>query len=214
MFSLSACIGKGSSGTVYIGRHSQTQSVVAIKTIDMRSLKTEYAWRMLSSEVRIMKKLHHPSVVNMLDVFQTKNNTYIITEFCNQGDLRTFLKKQLSSSPTGLSVDLALIIASQIISGLSELAAQGIIHRDLKPANILVSDGVFKITDFGFAKKLDSIDDQLMESLVGTPLYMAPQILNKQQYTSKCDVWSIGLIFYEMIFARTPWPALNVVDLV
>lgn len=179
VFSLSACIGKGSSGTVYVGRHSLRQQVVAIKAIDMRSLKTEYAWRMLSSEVRIMKKLHHPHVVNMLDVFQTKNNTYIITEFCNQGDLRTYLKKKLLASPQGLPVDLALVIISQIISGLSELSAQGIIHRDLKPANILVSDGIFKITDFGFAKKLDSMDDQLMESLVGTPLYMAPQILNK-----------------------------------
>ncbi|EAR99160.1 Serine/Threonine kinase domain protein (macronuclear) [Tetrahymena thermophila SB210] len=208
-FSLSACIGKGSSGTVYVGRHQQTQQVVAIKAVDMRSLKTEYAWKMLCSEVKIMKKLKHPHVVRLLDVFQTKNNTYIITEFCNQGDLRTYLKKKKS-----LTEREAITVISQIMSGLQELANNGIIHRDLKPANILIHDDVFKITDFGFAKKLDSMEDQLMDSLVGTPLYMAPQILNKQQYTSKCDVWSIGLILYELLFGRTPWPAVNVVDLV
>ncbi|KAL4460421.1 hypothetical protein ABPG74_000172 [Tetrahymena malaccensis] len=208
-FSLSACIGKGSSGTVYVGRHQQTQQVVAIKAVDMRSLKTEYAWKMLCSEVKIMKKLKHPHVVRLLDVFQTKNNTYIITEFCNQGDLRTYLKKKKS-----LTEREAITVISQIMSGLQELANNGIIHRDLKPANILIHDDVFKITDFGFAKKLDSMEDQLMDSLVGTPLYMAPQILNKQQYTSKCDVWSVGLILYELLFGRTPWPAVNVVDLV
>lgn len=80
------------------------------------------------------------------------------------------------------------------------MATNGIIHRDLKPANILISkEDVFKITDFGFARMVEKTD-YLMTSLVGTPLYMSPQILKRQMYTSKCDVWSIGLIFYELIY--------------
>jgi serine/threonine-protein kinase ULK/ATG1 len=84
-----------------------------------------------------------------------------------------------------------------------------ITHRDLKPANILISDGVSKISDFGFAKNLEYGENTIMRSIVGTPLYMAPQILNKQTYTNKSDLWSIGLIFYEMIYGFTPWPANN-----
>lgn len=73
-------------------------------------------------------------------------------------------------------------------------------------------NGVFKITDFGFAKKIHV--DSTMNSLVGTPLYMAPQILKRLPYTSKSDIWSLGLIFYEMIFRVTPWHSTNVVELI
>ena len=89
----------------------------------------------------------------------------------------------------------------------------GIIHRDIKPANILISDNVFKLTDFGFAKKVHSHSETLMTSLVGTPLYMSPQILKRLNYTSKCDIWSLGLIFYEMIYGVTPWPSRDIMDL-
>jgi len=90
---------------------------------------------------------------------------------------------------------------------MAELTEKGIIHRDLKPANILIDDGIYKISDFGFARSLSSFSEELMESLVGTPLYMAPQILHKVPYSSKCDIFSLGLVFYELLFGRTPWPA-------
>lgn len=83
---------------------------------------------------------------------------------------------------------------------------KGIIHRDLKPANILVnSKGEFKLADFGFAKYVDHFDSKLLHSIVGTPLYMAPQILKKTKYTTKCDIWSIGFIYYELATSKLPW---------
>lgn len=85
-----------------------------------------------------------------------------------------------------------------------------VIHRDLKPANILVKangskNDSFKLADFGFAKFVSGFEKNMLESIVGTPLYMAPQILEKVPYTTKCDIWSIGLIFYEMLTGALPW---------
>ena len=95
----------------------------------------------------------------------------------------------------------------QLLSGFGELVREKIIHRDLKPANILISDGVYKIGDFGFAKYVDNFGSQMLKSCVGSPIYMAPQILERTQYTTKCDIWSLGIIFYEMIHGYPPWKA-------
>ena len=82
------------------------------------------------------------------------------------------------------------------MNGFKYLYNHEIIHRDLKPANILIQNGRCKISDFGFAKNLEFGENTILRSIVGTPLYMSPQILNKQSYTNKSDLWSVGLIFY------------------
>ena len=98
------------------------------------------------------------------------------------------------------------------MKGVEYLHNNGIIHRDLKPANILMKGDSCKISDFGFAKSLQD-ENTVMKSIVGTPLYMSPQILKKSKYTTKSDLWSIGLIYYEMLHGRTPWPASNQLQL-
>lgn len=80
--------------------------------------------------------------------------------------------------------------------GFEYLNKLDIMHRDLKPANILINGGILKISDFGFARNLDNGDNTILKSIVGTPLYMSPQILSHQVYTSKSDLWSVGLIYY------------------
>lgn len=87
-----------------------------------------------------------------------------------------------------------------------------IIHRDLKPANILINAGCYKLCDFGFARYVDSVAD-LLKSCVGSPLYMAPQILDKQRYNYKCDIWSFGIIYFELLHGAVPWRGNNEVDL-
>jgi serine/threonine-protein kinase ULK/ATG1 len=93
----------------------------------------------------------------------------------------------------------------QIINGMNELVKLHIVHRDLKPANILYNKGVFKLADFGLAKYVDH-ECQLLRTQAGTPFYMAPQILLREKYTSKCDIWSLGIIYYQLLFGKFPWP--------
>jgi serine/threonine protein kinase len=128
---------------------------------------------------------------------------YIVTELCQDGDLYRLLQKKRK-----LSEAEAKNYLKDIMNGAKYLHKNGIIHRDLKPANILIKQGVCKLSDFGFAKSLNE-DEIVMKSIVGTPLYMSPQILKKAKYTTKSDLWSIGLIYYEMLHGKTPWPAQN-----
>ena len=100
------------------------------------------------------------------------------------------------------------------MKGFEYLCKKDIMHRDLKPANILIKDGQLKISDFGFARNLDNGDSTVLKSIVGTPLYMSPQILNHQVYTNKSDLWSVGLIYYELLHGHTPWPASNELQLI
>jgi serine/threonine protein kinase len=86
------------------------------------------------------------------------------------------------------------------------LAKNNTIHRDLKPANILISNGLFKICDFGFSKVIKD-PSVANKTCVGSPIYMAPQILDKKDYSAKCDIWSLGIIMYELIHGTVPWTA-------
>jgi serine/threonine-protein kinase ULK/ATG1 len=99
----------------------------------------------------------------------------------------------------------------QILMGFLELIENSVIHRDVKPENIMMHNGKLKIADFGFAKNVIS-SKHMQKSMVGTPLYMAPQVLKREKYTSKCDIWALGVIFYEviilftqMLFGCLPW---------
>ena len=107
------------------------------------------------------------NVVKLLDVVQTNNNTYIVSEFCNGGDLKDYITKKGK-----LPESEAIEIIRDVLKGFKELFKHNLIHRDIKPANILIHDNIFKLTDFGFAKTI--LENQLMQSLVGTPLYMSP----------------------------------------
>ncbi|CAD8046596.1 unnamed protein product [Paramecium primaurelia] len=207
-FSFKAKVGKGAYGTVYAGKNMNDNKIVALKIIDKKILQTDYANQLIASEIEIMKLIEDKNIVKLIDVLQSVNNTYIITEYCNGGDLREYLKKRKLIS----EVD-AMNIFRDLLHGIKALLKIGIIHRDIKPANIMIHDGEFKITDFGFAKQVDSHIDAIMNSLVGTPLYMSPQILKRQSYTSKCDIWSLGLILYELLYGITPWHSSNLVEL-
>ncbi|CAD8050269.1 unnamed protein product [Paramecium sonneborni] len=207
-FSFKSLLGKGAYGTVYAGKNTNDNSIVALKIIDKKLLLTDYANQLITSEIEIMKKINDSHVVKLLDVLQSANNTYIITEFCNGGDLREFIKTRKV-----IPEEEALKILKDLLQGIKALLKQGIIHRDIKPANILIHESQFKITDFGFAKQIDQNLDTIMNSLVGTPLYMSPQILKRGKYSSKCDIWSLGLIMYELLYGLTPWHSQNLVEL-
>lgn len=203
------CLGQGSFGKVYIAIDLSTNEQVALKQMDIRNYSNdEYLKNQLISEVQIMKKLHHPNIVKFLDYFKSEKSYYFITEYCQNGDLREYLlSKKLTENE-------ALAIFYQLIEGYKEIFRLGVIHRDLKPANILIDKGVFKISDFGFAKLVDKFNNEMLQTMVGSPLYMSLQILTGKPYTSKCDIWSLGIILFEMMVGDAPWKGINEKDLV
>lgn len=141
----------------------------------------------------------------MYHATRTPNHLYMFLEFCGDGDLKDLIKKRDGR----LTESEAVLYFRQIVEGFRYLSQKNIIHRDIKPANILLSEGKAKISDFGFAKCLDNtgMDEAVKQTYLGTPLYMAPQILMEQEFSGKCDIWSLGMMFYEMLYGRTPWTA-------
>jgi len=130
---------------------------------------------------------------------ESDHNIYIVTEYCNGGDLRGYLK----ASKNLLSERKARAILIDILQGYRGLWAKRIIHRDLKPENILLHDNVFKLADFGFARGKSETNS--IQSVVGTPVYMSPELMKGQAYSEETDIWAFGLIYYEMLFGKLPW---------
>ncbi|CAD8133096.1 unnamed protein product [Paramecium pentaurelia] len=197
-------LGEGAFGKVYRGNKLTTNQEVAIKKIDSSMInKDQYLIDALNFEIQIMKQLDHPNIVKFIDKFNTDRSIYIVTEYCADGDLRNIMKgRRIPESEVNQ-------IFCQLASGFKELVKANIIHRDLKPANIMNHRGVVKIADFGFAKIVDNFSGELLRTCVGSPLYMAPQILKKEKYTTKSDIWSLGVIYYEMIYGMAPWTGVD-----
>ena len=147
-----------------------------------------------------MKAIKSPNVVQFYDTVESNKNYYIIQELC-EGDLEDLMKKKKT-----LTEEEALNIMKDLFNGFITLLKEGIVHRDLKLGNIMYAKGKYKIGDFGLAKKNKHVNMK-NSSLVGTPLYMSPEILKSMNYTSKCDIWSLGIIFYELMHGTTPWEA-------
>ena len=137
--------------------------------------------------------------VKMLNYTVGKRFTYIVLELCDSD-----LGKRIAQIKFTEQQSIAAF--SDIMKGFQILVSKGYIHRDVKPANVLVKNNVYKVADFGFATKADVFGRKKMADICGTPLYMAPQLLNNEPYTAKSDIWSLGLMLYEMVFGYVPWP--------
>ena len=197
-------IGRGSFSKIYIGKSIFNNNKVAIKKIRIKEQKKFI--NLIQREISIMKNLSHPNILNMLDFIKTEREYYLILEYCELGDFSKFLNNR------ALKEKHAHRFLFQIASGLKYLYSKKIVHRDLKPQNILVAKNFqLKISDFGFAKFQKS---NLSETICGSPLYMAPEILTYKKYTDKADLWSVGIILYEMLCGKTPFNSSTIYELV
>ncbi|CAD8106978.1 unnamed protein product [Paramecium sonneborni] len=195
-------IGRGFSSRVYKGRDENTLEPVAVKVIDMKMVKQSIHAQLLKNEINALKAFNSKNIMKLFDVFQTQNNTYIITEFCDSGDLNNYIKKK-----GRIDESEAIRILQSVVSAVNEMNQKGYIHRDIKPANILIDKNLPKLADFGFAVPAHEARLQGKNFNVGTPLYMSPQALRQQGHTEKGDVWAIGVVFFEMLYGRTPYNA-------
>merc|ERR1719421_334464 len=144
------------------------------------------------------------------EVQTTERHVYLILEYCPGGDLMMVIKKQGAQTEEQTRTYLV-----QLAHGLHHLRLRNLIHRDLKPQNLLLSaagpHGVLKIGDFGFARYMEQQD--LAETLCGSPLYMAPEILRFHKYDAKADLWSVGAILFELLTSKPPYSGSNHVQL-
>uniref|UniRef100_A0A915KQD6 non-specific serine/threonine protein kinase n=1 Tax=Romanomermis culicivorax TaxID=13658 RepID=A0A915KQD6_ROMCU len=223
-------LGQGSYANVYKAQRRElrpngTREVLAVKCIAKSKVcVTQTAQDNLVREIDILKKLSHPNIVRLVDFLWDKNNVYLITEYCNAGDLSCYIR-QTSQFPPGssnkklfsLPEPLTRKFLQQLAAAMRYLRSKQISHMDLKPQNILLTieydkSITLKIADFGFATKLSYTDRAT--SLRGSPLYMAPEMLKGGSYDVRVDLWSIGVIIYECLFGYPPFSSENLNGLI
>ncbi|RFU34627.1 hypothetical protein B7463_g1708, partial [Scytalidium lignicola] len=250
-------IGKGSFASVFRGRHKSTGALVAVKSVNLSKLNKKLKEN-LYCEIEILKGLHHPHIVALIDCRETTSHIHLVMEFCELGDLSYFIKKRdrLGDNPAlrdmvrkypmpsagGLNEVVVRHFLKQLASAMEFLRNRNFIHRDIKPQNLLLLPPpqylatakdqplvmsasnaplvpmvgldtlpMLKIADFGFARSLPSTS--LAETLCGSPLYMAPEILRYEKYDAKADLWSAGTVLFEMMVGKPPFRASNHVEL-
>lgn len=161
-----------------------------VKVCEHSKMQHEIERQLLQQEITALQVLDSINIVKMLCYCQNTNFTYIITEYCNQGDLADLIIKR-----GHIPENEAVLIFYQILTGFKEQISKGVIHRDLKPSNILIKERIYKIADYGFSKMINSPKEKVYYN-VGTTLYMPPQALTENKYSEKSDIWSLGVMFY------------------
>ncbi|KAG0469310.1 hypothetical protein HPP92_018638 [Vanilla planifolia] len=202
-------IGSGSFSVVWLARHRVHHIEVAVKEIVIERLSKKLQESLLS-EIVILKRIKHPNIIAMHDIIEASGRIYLILEYCRGGDLSLYIQRHGRVSEV-----TAKHFMQQLANGLKVLRENNLIHRDLKPQNLLLSTtdekSVLKIADFGFARSLQPLG--LAETLCGSPLYMAPEIMKLQKYDAKADLWSVGAILFQLVTGKTPFTGNNQIQL-
>lgn len=177
----------------------------------------EESKKQIYNEAKIMKKLSHPNVISFKDVIKdTKlDYFYIIMEYADDGDLNKKIKQQKNkkSIDKHFSEEVIIKYFYQICEGINYIHSQNVIHRDIKSQNIfLMKNGEVKIGDFGIAKALSKTKSNAM-TIIGTPYYFSPEIINGEPYNYKTDIWSLGIVLYELCNLKLPFDSNNIAQL-
>uniref|UniRef100_A0A1B0DA27 Uncharacterized protein n=1 Tax=Phlebotomus papatasi TaxID=29031 RepID=A0A1B0DA27_PHLPP len=195
-------LGSGQFGTVYGGIHRKTHREVAIKVIDKMRFPTKQEAQ-LKNEVAILQNISHCGVVNLERMFETPERIFVVMEKLKND----MLEMILSSEKGKLSERVTKFLITQILVALKHLHSKNIVHCDLKPENVLLSsDNEFpqvKLCDFGFARIIG--EKSFRRSVVGTPAYLAPEVLRNKGYNRSLDMWSVGVIIYVSLSGTFPF---------
>jgi Protein kinase domain/zinc-ribbon domain len=203
-----ALAGHGGMGEVYRADDLTLSQVVAIKFLPEALSRDAAALARFHSEVRIARQVSHPNVCRVFDIGETDGLPFLTMEFVDGEDLASVVRRIGRLSP-----DKATEIARQICAGLAAAHERGVIHRDLKPANVMLDGaGKIRITDFGLAGIAASI--QGADVRAGTPAYMAPEQLAGKEVTAKSDIYSLGLILYEILTGKRAFEAATLPELI
>ncbi len=208
-------LGRGAMGVVYLAKDPQIDRTIALKTIRFdspgSSINIDEAKARFLKEARISGRLQHPNIVTVYDVGEDQGNLFLAMEFVSGGSLSQRLVDLQS-----LAVSERLRIVSEVADALAHAHERGVIHRDIKPANILLTDAVSaKVTDFGIGKFLAG-DTELTSTgqMVGSPAYMSPEQIKGEKLDVRSDIFSLGVVLYQVLTARKPFPADTLTTLV
>ncbi|KAJ5071692.1 mtk1/mekk4 [Anaeramoeba ignava] len=197
-FQIGEIIGRGAFGAVYKGFNISTGEFVAIKRISLTKIpKDELKSTMM--EIDLLMKLHHENIVKYIGFSKSREYLNIVLEYIENGSLQNIMKK-FGNFPENLVAKYMF----QTLKGLEYLHKQGVIHRDIKGANILsTKESMIKLTDFGIATKLGESDQT--GNALGTPFWMAPEIIELTPATPACDIWSLGCTAIELLTGKPPY---------
>jgi len=202
-------IGAGQYGKVYRAKNQKNGETVAIKVIPLEKFNNvPKLEEFTTNEIKTLSRINNPNVVKFIEMLKTANNTYLVYEYCDGGTLEDVLQEKHH-----LSEAESLKYFKQLINAFQSIYKENILHRDLKPSNILFHNNVVKIADFGFCKKMTG-PTELTFTMVGSPIYMAPEILKGYPYNIKSDIWSLGVVLYEMLFGICPYEDKNLAGLI
>ena len=197
-------IGEGTFGKVKLGHHILTGEKVAIKILEKEKIKDSGDAERVSRELKILKMVRHPNIVQLYEIIETPKQFYLIMEFANNGELFEYIvnhgkvKEQQASR-----------FFSQVLAGLEYLHNLGVSHRDLKPENLLLDgENNVKIVDFGLSNLYKP--GELLKTACGSPCYAAPEMIAGKWYDGgKSDIWSCGIILFAMICGYLPFEDPN-----
>jgi len=201
-------IGEGGMSTVYLAEDSAHQRQAVLKILKGRRDDDDALWKRFFQECAILSSIDHQHVVRIYDQGFGEELAYLAMEYLGGGSLREQMDK-------GLTQRQALSLLAQAASALGAIHARGIVHRDIKPANLLLREsGVLVLTDFGVAKRVEQKATQTVHGeVLGTPYYIAPEQAHGEEITPRADLYSLGVIFYEMLTRKRPFVGDTVMEI-
>ena len=207
-FTLIKELGVGSFGRVLLVQHNKTQAQYAIKAIDKRNTTNIQEKPYFRREIEIMYRIHHPNVVKLFGHFEDNTYCYFIMEYIQGGNIYSYVPK---NGIRTISTQQVASIIKDVISATYFLhnMVPPIIHRDIKPENVLLASGMqAKLTDFGWSNYMQG--DYKRTTVCGTPIYLAPEMINNTGHDEKVDIWCIGVLLFELMTGVQPWRGTDV----